>query len=73
MKLKEIIYHIGSDVVIYQSTGDNENPYVDLYKGNHLDMPKELFEREIRLIAAKRTNVLDIWVKDGNGKRGERG
>lgn len=68
MKLREMVDYLGGDVVIYQNTGDDMEPYLDLYQGNYCKIPEELLDREVRMIVAKKKNVLDIWVRNEYGK-----
>ena len=62
MKLREIVDYIYCNVVIYQRTDDDTEPYLDLYQGNYSGIPEDLLDREVRIIAGREERELDICV-----------
>ena len=69
MKLREIADYIFCNVVIYQRTDDDMEPYKDLYQGNCREIPEDLLDREVQIIAGKEEMVLDICVNNADERK----
>lgn len=59
MRVKELISVVFDKVVIYK---ENNEGFEDIYKGNTVDIPLYILDMEVRVVGAKRIDVLDIQV-----------
>lgn len=69
MKLREIMDYIFCNVVIYQRTDDDTDPYKDLYQGNCREIPEDLLDREVQTIAGREGMVIDICVNNADKRK----
>ena len=69
MKLREIMDYIFCNVVIYQKTDDDTDPYKDLYQGNCREIPEDLLDREVWIIAGREERELDICVNNADERK----
>ena len=53
---------VGDKVCLYEETSEEDIVYKDLYQGDLMDVPEELLEKKIRVIGAKRKNIIDVEV-----------
>ena len=64
MKLKDLARFVCDEVRLYEEGYENFDylapEYKELYTGRLMSAPGELLEREVRVISAKRKNLLDI-------------
>lgn len=64
MKLIDLMGFVVDGVKIYEYGPDEENLFIDLYKGNMLNLPQEMRNRTVASIGAARKGVVDIRVEN---------
>lgn len=63
MKVDDLKNHIyGDKIVLYTKSDDNRDEFKNLYSGKIENIPDILLNYKVRIIGAKRKNVLDISV-----------
>lgn len=59
MKINELIPTIYDKIILYRNIDDD---YIDIFKGIPSEIPNNMLDLEIKIIGAKRKNILDIEV-----------
>ena len=60
MLLKDVQGVIADDVCLYVQKGEME--YEDVYKGRMCNVSEDLLMREVKVMGAKRKNLIDIEI-----------
>lgn len=60
MKVSELKSLLHDKIVLYKETQDNE--FEDVFVGKSSDIPKELLDKDIKSIGAKRKGIVDIKI-----------
>lgn len=74
MKLKDLLKVIVFDTVcLYYKAYEDEDPvFEDIYEGKKENVPKKYLEIEVKIVGAKKKNVLDIQLYEAEILRMEK-